>query len=277
MTFNNNKYGVLTNLTRAWFFQRVEDGRTLHYAGPINLHNPPGSFSMLKAYVGIVLLAEKKPFHASPVLDARPPGRLFASTGPTALKQRRIAVKKAGNYTAPIKDGAYECLDLDFRLCDFRCSTARHTVRGFTVETELLHSHPTRDFIVMCKAVDMFQNHAAVAALKRESHIYLSLRNLQGRFIPKVHGYFSIWGILRFLALQHVGEPIGDGPISSSQRHKMKASLSHIHQAGYIHGDIERRNFCIKGRKVFVIDLEFCMETQDQNLMDAEMNVIDTL
>lgn len=277
MTFNNNKYGILTNLTRAWFFQRVENGRTLSYAGPVSLHNSDGSLSMLQAYVGIVLLAEKQPFHASPVLDPGPPGRLFSSTAPTALANRRNPVKSAGDYKVSVKDGAYECLDLDFHLCDFRHSTARHTVRGFTIETKLPHSHPSDDFIVMCKAVDVFQNHAAVAALETESRMYLVLHNLQGRFIPKVHGYFNVWGILRFLALEHVGEPIGDGPLSSSRRRMMKASLSQIHRAGYIHGDIARRNFCVKGRKAFVVDLESCIETQDRGLMDAEMDAIDAL
>lgn len=123
----------------------------------------------------------------------------------------------------------------------------------------------------------MFQNHAAVAALKTESHIYLVLHNLQGCFIPKVHGYFNVWGILRFLALEHVRELIGDGPISSLQCCMMKASFSQIHQAGYIHGDIACRNFCVKGQKVFVVDLESCIETWDQDLMDAEMVAIDAL
>ena len=36
MTFNNNKYEVLSNWIRTWFLRRVESG-TLEYAGPIEL------------------------------------------------------------------------------------------------------------------------------------------------------------------------------------------------------------------------------------------------
>lgn len=103
MTFNNNKFGILSNLTRSWFFRRVGDGRTLHHAGPINHHTFPGSPSILKAYVGIILLEEKDFLQAS---DLMPLDRLFGSTGPTALSDRRIAVKQAGNYLAPVKKGA---------------------------------------------------------------------------------------------------------------------------------------------------------------------------
>jgi hypothetical protein len=155
MTFNDNKYGVLTNLHRAWFLRQVEGGNTLHYAGPIDLNNSATSPSVLKAFVGIVLLAESNSSHDSPTVGPIPPGRLFASTGVTALDDRRKAVKMAGNYLAPTEGGAYKCLDLDPRLCNFQLSTTWHTARGFVVETNLLHAKPTQDFGVMCKAVDV--------------------------------------------------------------------------------------------------------------------------
>jgi hypothetical protein len=119
MTFNKNKYGILTNLTCAWFFQQVENGHTLFYTGPINLQNSYGSLSMLQAYVGIVLLTEKQSLHASPVLNARPPNQVFSPTGLAALINCQNTIKSAGNYGAPVKDGAYKCLALDFHLCDF--------------------------------------------------------------------------------------------------------------------------------------------------------------
>ena len=34
MTFNENKYSVLSNMQHAWFFQRVEGGQTLRHYGP---------------------------------------------------------------------------------------------------------------------------------------------------------------------------------------------------------------------------------------------------
>jgi tRNA A-37 threonylcarbamoyl transferase component Bud32 len=129
----------------------------------------------------------------------------------------------------------------------------------------------------MCKAVDMFRNQTAIAALESESSVYLALQHLQGRCIPKVYGYFNVWGILRLLALENVGEAIQDGPISSSLRSKMKAAIQHIHDAGYIHGDIERRNFCVKGELVFVTDLEYCQQTDDEVRMRKEISAVDAL
>jgi Lipopolysaccharide core biosynthesis protein (WaaY) len=277
MTFNDDKYGVLTNFRRSWFFRRVEGGGTLQYAGPIDLDNSATSPSILKAFVGIVLLAEKTPFHASPTVEPTPSERLFAATGPTAPNDRRKAVNKAGKYLAPTAGGAYECLDLDFRLWDFQRSTVRHTPRGFVVETNLLHANPAEDFSVMCKAVDLFQNQTAIAALEAESRVYLALQHLQGCCIPKVYGYFNVWGILRLLALENVGQAIPDTRIDPQLRLKMKAAIAQIHDAGYIHGDIARRNFCIRNEEVFIVDLECCQRTQDQTRKRNEMIAVDAL
>jgi len=143
--------------------------------------------------------------------------------------------------------------------------------------TNLLHAKPADDFGVICKAVDISQNPTAVASLETESRVYLALRHLQGRCIPKVHGYFTVWGMLRLLALEDVGKAIPNGPISPSLHWKMKAALSLIHNAGYIHGDIERRNFCIRGGDVFMIDLEFSRQTQDRKRVENERTAVDML
>lgn len=87
MTFNETKYGILNNMEYAWFFQHVEtaesQGKTLQYYGPINfdvdsVHSP----SMLKAFVGTILLAETAStwFH-SPLTSAKvPPGRYISQS-----------------------------------------------------------------------------------------------------------------------------------------------------------------------------------------------------
>jgi hypothetical protein len=128
MTFNNNKYGVLSNWTRAWFLRRVEtDSRkVLEYAGPVELCGSPGMPSMLKAFVGMVLLSEKNWFYASPTLDPAPPARFF---GPslTARREQMKAIAAAGNYEVAPTQGAYPLLTLDFRLCDL--SSAQLAIR----------------------------------------------------------------------------------------------------------------------------------------------------
>ena len=73
----------------------------------------------------------------------------------------------------------------------------------------------------------------------------------------RVHGYYDVWGLLRLLALEDVGTAIPEhGPISTQTRTLMKSALAHIHSAGYVHGDIARRNFCKKANVIFLVDLE---------------------
>jgi len=52
VSFNENKYSVLTNMQHAWFFQRFEGGQTLRHYGPIGI-DPASSPSMLKAIVAL--------------------------------------------------------------------------------------------------------------------------------------------------------------------------------------------------------------------------------
>jgi len=65
MVFNNNKFGILTNWQRALFLRRAEtsDRSTLEYY-TVELEGPDQPFSMLKAWVGMVLLAEDDRFYA---------------------------------------------------------------------------------------------------------------------------------------------------------------------------------------------------------------------
>ena len=70
MTFNNNKFGILTNWQRALFLRhaKTSDRKTLEYY-TIELDGPHQPISMLKAWVGMVLLAEDDWFYASESLS----------------------------------------------------------------------------------------------------------------------------------------------------------------------------------------------------------------
>jgi hypothetical protein len=63
--------------------------------------------------------------------------------------------------------------------------------------------------------------------------------------IPKFYGFYEIWGILKLLALEPGGDAIPEGEIiDQGLRTKMRTALRCIHNAGFVHGDIARRNFC---------------------------------
>jgi tRNA A-37 threonylcarbamoyl transferase component Bud32 len=105
---------------------------------------------------------------------------------------------------------------------------------------------------------------------------------LQGEVIPKFYGFYQVWGILRLLALEPVGDAISeDETIDEELRLRMKTALGHIHKAGYIHGDIARRKFCRKKSgektKVFLVDLEMCRRAEGPMELQNEMSQVDGL
>ncbi|KAF8344476.1 hypothetical protein F5887DRAFT_274893 [Amanita rubescens] len=283
MTFNENKYGILNNMEHAWFFQRVGtrqgQGKTLQYYGPINfdsVHSP----SMLKAFVGTILLAEtaSTSFHSSPTSAEVLPGRYFG-TSITAAHSRDAAIARAQSYHSVVVDGSYEVLPLDPRLCHFHRTSVRHAPRrGCTVKATLLRGNLVGGNLnVFCKIVDLFQRGNSIDALDMEVRNYATLQDLQGIIIPRVHGYYDIWGLLRLLALEDVGTAIPeDRAINTWTRTRMKSALARIHSAGYVHGDIARRNFCKKAGVVFLVDLE-TLAVGSPAQMAAELAQIDEL
>ena len=119
----------------------------------------------------------------------------------------------------------------------------------------------------------------AANLLDDEARAYAALQNLQGEVIPTLYGFYRVWGILKLLALEPVGDAIPEGEeINWSLRKKMKAALQHIHNAGFVHGDIARRNFCrTEWGNVFLVDLERCQLSGNPSELVAEMNEVDRL
>ena len=55
-------------------------------------------------------------------------------------------------------------------------------------------------------------------------------------------------------------------------------TLQHIHNTGFIHGDIARRNFCRTERgEIFLVDLERCRRAENPSELGDEMNEVDGL
>ena len=287
MTFNNNKFGILTNWNRAWFLCHIESSnhKTLEYF-LVELDGASPQISMLKARVGMVLLANNDWFYASPTQSKVPLGQNFGGTGTSqwVTKTARSAWKKAhtnaGGYNMhPNQHGQYQCLPLDFRLCSFHLTSARHGAHSCIVTAQLLTPSILEGHLsVICKVVDVLRYPVAGGLLEGEVRAYAALHHLQGQAIPKVYGFYEMWGILKLLALQPVGDAIPeDEDINPKLRQKMKAALRCIHKAQYVHGDIARRNFCRKGSHVFLVDLERCRLALNQGELDNEMSEIDRL
>jgi hypothetical protein len=280
MTFNNNKFGILTNWQRALFLRRAEtsERKTLEYHF-IELDGPDQPISMLKAWVGMVLLAEDDWFYAYTTISSAPPGQNFGT--PTAAWQDpKGAVCNAQVYHMLPVDGKYQCLTLDFHLCRFNLSSARHGEKGCVVNARFLAPSVGKcDLQVICKVVDVLRYPDAANLLDGEASTYAALQNLQGNVIPTLYGFYEVWGILRLLALEPVGNAIAeDEKITQTLRKKMKAVLQRIHDAGFVHGDVARRNFCrTKSDRVFLVDLERCQPASNPSQQSDEMNEVDGL
>ncbi len=281
MTFNNNKFGILTNWKRALFLRRAEvAGRHTLDFYTVELDGNQ-DISMLKAWVGMVLLAEADWFYASPTLSSPPPDRTFGTTV-TARGHQRTAINNAQQYRMQPVNGDYECRALDFRLCLFDLSTARYGRNGCVVETRLVlpprmlgsNIHTSK---AICKVVDATRYPDAVERLDAEVRAYAALITLQGKVIPKLYGSYMVWGILRLIALQPVGRAIAENEAISQQlRRKMKKALRCIHDAGYVHGDVARRNFCrTESGHIFLVDLESCRRTTNEAEFPTEMHIVD--
>jgi len=156
-------------------------------------------------------------------------------------------------------NGSYPIVELDPHLCRFDRSFVRHTPqRGFTVKATLMRGGVfTADLPVFCKIIDLAQRGDYLGMLDTEMQNYAMLQHLQGQVIPRVRGYYNVWGLLRLFALEDVGTAIpASSPIGDTTRRRMSSALARIHAEGYVHGDLERRNFCKTGTTVFLVDLE---------------------
>ena len=234
---------------------------------------------MLKAWVGMVLLAEGDWFYSSPTPSSAPPGRTFR-TSTAGWKDRKRAIDHAEGYHMQPINGAYQCVTIDFRLCRFDLSSARRGVNSCVVTARFPPSSVGgRDLHVVCKVVDVLRYPDAANSLDDEARAYAALQDLQGEVIPTLHGFYKVWGVLQFLALQPVGNAISeDEQIDQTLQTKMKAALQRIHNAGFIHGDIARRNFCrTDSGDVFLLDLERCRPSGNPSELDDEMDQVDGL
>lgn len=275
-TFNENKYSVLSNWKRAWFFRRAEvRGRKTLYYAKVELNSPNGS-SMLKAFVGMVLIARLDWSHSSATPCTPPPSRHF-SEGNDGRKTQRRAYEAAMKYSVPIKDKMYPLTPLDYRLCDFGPNWSR-TSQGCVVSVSLARQHGQSHLAAICKMVDVVQSPHGGQELAYEAAVYAALSALQGTVIPHFHGYYEVWGILNLLVLEDVGNSVGDDkPLTPDLRKKMKSALACIHRLGYLHGDVARRNFCIRKGKVFVIDFERSTPSPTMAQQQAELELVDSL
>jgi hypothetical protein len=128
MTFNNTRYGILTNWERALFLRRTKvDGRNTLDVYSVE---PDWRSTYLDAEsVGRDGIARRgRLVYATPTLSSAPPNRTFG-TSTTAPASLRRAIDNAQRYRMQPVNGTYKDRTLDFRHYHFDLSTARRVVR----------------------------------------------------------------------------------------------------------------------------------------------------
>ena len=176
---------------------------------------------MLKAFIGIILLAETTStwFHASPT-SAKVPLSWYFGASHTAICNCEAAIVQVKSYCSIIMARSYQVLPLDPCLCHFHHTSMCHALQwGYIKGSTGKKSLAGGNVGVFCKIVDLFQRRDSINALDMEVHNYATLENLQGIVIPWVNGCYDVWGLLRLLGLKDVGTAISKhGPISTQTR-----------------------------------------------------------
>jgi len=88
-----------------------------------------------------------------------------------------------------------------------------------------------------------------------------------------------VLGILRLLPLELVGNAtFQDEEIDETLPTNMRVALQRIHKAGFVHGDIGRRNLCsTDSGDVFLVDLERCQLSRNPSELGDEVNEVNEL
>ena len=89
-----------------------------------------------------------------------------------------------------------------------------------------------RGLSVICKVLDVFRYPTTGDLLEDEAHVYAALQARRGQVIPTLYGFYEVWGILKLLVLEPVGDAIPEGEnINQKNRMKMRAALRCINKS----------------------------------------------
>ncbi|CAM6084174.1 unnamed protein product [Calypogeia fissa] len=104
------------------------------------------------------------------------------------------------------------------------------------------------------KIVDTSKSSDNTEKLKLEISAYRDLESLQGKIIPKVHGFLLIHNWIMVLVLSQCGERI-KGHEFVARYDEIRGMLKKIHAAGVAHRDLAHRNILVDMKqKLTIID-----------------------
>ena len=227
---NQHKYGVLTTYDSTWLLRRVgESSGELEVAGPfestpleeiLSIQERPARISVVGALTYMLYLTKSSWLHASPPHKAR----CLANVAHFPITYDVIEYS--------IKEG------MIVFSAHVETPTNAQIHRGYVFGR-------SEEFIL--KVVDCFDNEGLLNELENEVKMYKELESLQGILIPRFMGHFALSGVLRILALQDCGVYVPTYELTALDEKNIRAKLSLLHRAGFVHGDAAHRHF-VKNR-----------------------------
>lgn len=134
---------------------------------------------------------------------------------------------------------------------------------------------------VVVKKCDVWNQGSVVEELKHEARVYQVLRTLQGQYIPELRIAGVADGMEMMLVTDFVGTDVSQEYLDDSDRDKVRAVLSAIHDLGVIHGDIRPQNILVQhdgqNASFYFVDFGLSRITADKTELNREMDVLDSL
>lgn len=107
--------------------------------------------------------------------------------------------------------------------------------------------------------------------LKREIDVYLHLKDLQGKSIPRLL-YYGQNDDKIYLITQKVGKSLHYRGNLKNILEYIKKSIDILHSFNVYHGDLEPRNLLLSGKKIYIIDFEHSIIGASSDLLMSEKN-----
>ena len=236
LKYNDYQYGILTSY-QDWFFVRHDQGRfTCH---------PPISFDSSAPTIlqCIYALLEVTPCGSAVQQLASAPSKNQSSPVSSIPSEPKCSLVPP----LPLSWPSFEILDLNIQLLSV-------LGRGRIGTTFLADVNNVR---MALKVGDVERSPYVEQELKHEWHMYQSLKNLQGKVIPRVLlSYRSIPGFVLFGT-----QVIRKHPRNHWTFPQALSALKSIHQQGVIHGDVRCENILLdEHNQVFFIDFGIAEE-----------------
>ncbi|KAJ3146626.1 hypothetical protein HDU89_006097 [Geranomyces variabilis] len=219
MTFNDLRYGVLTNYEKTWFLRRIN----VPQGGRFEISDP------------FAYSSTSKLFQAWLADDLTTCHHSVRTSTCTSTDLEPVHLRST-----------------DFSGIEFTQGIARSRV-GVVVRGTYYGTS------VAMKVVDASKEQWASEELDHEVSVYSALRSLSGSTIPRVIVYIEVWDMLRILVMEDCGINLRayqkQGGNLSTVRHLCNARLAELNAFGYMHNDVKEENFVFDNGIVRPIDL----------------------